>query len=143
MIEKSVYEDYEIEFSDTYTSNDAYYFAFNENRELYLKNKKLITEVNELDINFSLFIGKYKRTYRQKACCKPFQTRIHADIRSRVLSFASFSLGPKQDKESEGHKRNHRRYHPIEGLFEVYGYLAFKAFWHHDIYQIQVPVTYR
>jgi NAD+ diphosphatase len=60
MIEKSVYEDYEIEFSETYTSNDAYYFAFNENRELYLENKKLITEVNELDINFSLFIGKYK-----------------------------------------------------------------------------------
>ena len=60
MIEKSVYEDYEIEFSDTYTSDDAYYFAFNENRELYLENKELITDINDLDINFSLFIGKYK-----------------------------------------------------------------------------------
>ena len=67
MIEKSVYEDYEIEFSDTYTSNDAYYFAFNENRELYLENKKLITEVNELDINFSLFIGKYNSLFSLKA----------------------------------------------------------------------------
>ena len=51
MIEKSVYEDYEIKFSDTYTSDDAYYFIFNENRE---------TDISELNVNFSLFIGKYK-----------------------------------------------------------------------------------
>jgi len=58
MIEKSVYEDYEIDFSDTYTSDDAYYFAFNENRELYLENNELISDINDLDVNFSLFIGK-------------------------------------------------------------------------------------
>ena len=60
MIEKSVYEDYEIKFSDTYTSDDAYYFIFNENRELLLENKELITDISELNVNFSLFIGKYK-----------------------------------------------------------------------------------
>ena len=60
MIEKSVYEDYEIDFSDTYTSNDAYYFVFNEKRELYLENMELIKDIDKLDINFTLFIGKYK-----------------------------------------------------------------------------------
>ena len=60
MIEKSVYEDYEIKFSDTYTSDDAYYFIFNENRELLLKDKELITDISELNFNFSLYIGKYK-----------------------------------------------------------------------------------
>ncbi len=60
MIEKSIYEDYEIKFSDTYTSDDAYYFIFNENRELLLENNELITDISELKVNFSLFIGKYK-----------------------------------------------------------------------------------
>ena len=60
MIEKSVYEDYEIDFSDTYTSDDAYYFIFNQNRQLYLKNKELMNNIGDFDINFSLFIGKYK-----------------------------------------------------------------------------------
>ncbi|MBR0272305.1 MAG: NAD(+) diphosphatase [Methanobrevibacter sp.] len=60
MIEKSLYEDYEIAFSDTYTSDDAYYFVFNENRELYLENEELIRDISDLDINFSLYIGKYK-----------------------------------------------------------------------------------
>ena len=60
MIEKSVYEDYEIDFSDTYTSDDAYYFIFNSERKLYLENKELIRNIDNLDINFSLYIGKYK-----------------------------------------------------------------------------------
>ena len=60
MIEKSIYEDYDINFSDTYTSTDAYYLVFNENRELLLKNKELITDISDLKINFSLYIGKYK-----------------------------------------------------------------------------------
>ena len=62
MIEKSIYEDYEIDFSDTYTSDDAYYFIFNENRELLLENKELITDISDLKVNFSLYIGKYKST---------------------------------------------------------------------------------
>ena len=60
MIEKSVYEDYEIDFSETYNSDDAYYFIFNQNRQLYLKNKELMNNIDDFDINFSLFIGKYK-----------------------------------------------------------------------------------
>ena len=60
MIEKSIYEDYEIDFSDTYTSDDAYYFIFNENRELLLDNKELIRDISDLKFNFSLYIGKYK-----------------------------------------------------------------------------------
>ena len=52
MIEKSLYEDYEIDFSDSYTSDDAYYFLFNENRELYLDNKELIRDIDDFDVNF-------------------------------------------------------------------------------------------
>ena len=60
MIEKSIYEDHQINFSDSYTSNDAYYFVFNENRELYLDNEELINDISSFDVNFSLYIGKYK-----------------------------------------------------------------------------------
>ena len=60
MIEKSIYEDYQINFSDSYTSNIAYYFVFNENRELYLDNEELINDISSFDVNFSLYIGKYK-----------------------------------------------------------------------------------
>ena len=60
MIEKSLYEDYQINFSDSYTSNDAYYFIFNEDRELYLDNNELIKDISSLNVNFSLYIGKYK-----------------------------------------------------------------------------------
>lgn len=60
MIEKSIYEDYEIDFSDSYTSDDAYYFIFNQNRELYLKDDELANNINDFDVNFSLYIGKYK-----------------------------------------------------------------------------------
>ena len=60
MIEKSLYQDYQIDFSDTYTSDDAYYFIFNQNRELYLKNNELANIIDDFDINFSLYIGKYK-----------------------------------------------------------------------------------
>ena len=60
MIEKSIYEDYEIDFSDTYKSDDAYYFIFNGNRELYLENNELARSIDDIDYNFSLYIGKYK-----------------------------------------------------------------------------------
>ena len=59
MIEKSLYEDYKIDFSDTYTSDDAYYFIFNQDRELFLENDKLPTS-NVEDYNFKLYIGKFK-----------------------------------------------------------------------------------
>lgn len=58
MIEKSIYEDYQIEFSDTYTSDDAYYFIFNQEREMLLENNRIPTTVD--DFNFKLFIGKFK-----------------------------------------------------------------------------------
>ncbi len=61
MIEKSVYEDYEIDFSDAYSSDDAYYFIFNDERELYLdENKKLPTDINDVNVDFKLYIGKFK-----------------------------------------------------------------------------------
>ncbi|MGX8693405.1 MAG: NAD(+) diphosphatase [Methanobrevibacter sp.] len=60
MIEKSIYEDYEIDFSDTYESDDAYYFIFNDERELLLsENKTLPTSFENIDISFKLYIGKY------------------------------------------------------------------------------------
>ena len=61
MIEKSIYEDYQIDFSDTYTSDDAYYLIFNNERELYLTNDNTIpTEIITDNIDFKLYIGKYK-----------------------------------------------------------------------------------
>ena len=60
MIEKSIYEDYEINFSDSYRSDNGYYFVFNEKREIYLDNNKLVTNIENFNINFILFIGKYK-----------------------------------------------------------------------------------
>ena len=61
MIEKSLYEDYQIDFSESYQSDDAYYFIFNQNRELLLDaDKKLITYIEDIEFNFRLFIGKYK-----------------------------------------------------------------------------------
>lgn len=41
MIEKSLYENYQIDFDETITpSNDDYLFIFNEKRELFLDNDK-------------------------------------------------------------------------------------------------------
>ncbi len=61
MIEKSLYEDYQIGFSDTYTSDDAYYFIFNNERELYLTEDKTIpVELNNFNTDFVLYIGKFK-----------------------------------------------------------------------------------
>ena len=60
MIEKSIYKDYEIDFSDTYESDDAYYFIFNNERELYLTSKKTLpTSIDNINIDFKLYIGKY------------------------------------------------------------------------------------
>ncbi|MBQ2653132.1 MAG: hypothetical protein IJF83_06210 [Methanobrevibacter sp.] len=62
MIEKSLYEDYEIDFSDSHTSNDAYYFIFNNKRELCLTDEhKLPETVGNLKIDFKLYIGKYNK----------------------------------------------------------------------------------
>ena len=61
MIEKSIYEDYEIDFSDSYSSDEAQYFIFNNERELFLsEDKTLPTSIDNLDIDFKLYIGKFK-----------------------------------------------------------------------------------
>lgn len=62
MIEKSLYEDYKIDFDENYfRKNDAYYFIFNSNRELFLnENNTVPTSINDFNVNFSLFIGEYK-----------------------------------------------------------------------------------
>lgn len=60
MIEKSIYENYQIDFSDDYTSDDAYYFIFNQNRDLYLVNNDLPESFDGFDIEFKLYIGKFK-----------------------------------------------------------------------------------
>ncbi|MBQ6098570.1 MAG: NAD(+) diphosphatase [Methanobrevibacter sp.] len=61
MIEKSVYENYEIDFSDSYTSDDAYYFIFNDERELYLTDDKTLpSSFENTNTDFKLYIGKYK-----------------------------------------------------------------------------------
>ena len=61
MIEKSLYENYQIDFSDTIKPEDNdILLVFNENRELYLDENKLLPKsLNEFNINFYLFIGTY------------------------------------------------------------------------------------
>ena len=62
MIEKSLYENYQIDFSDEIapTADDTL-FVFNENRELYLDDyKELPTSLDNFDVNFCLYIGDYK-----------------------------------------------------------------------------------
>ena len=61
MIEKSIYENYEIDFDDKISPTaDDYIFIFNENRELYLdSDRKLPKSLDEFDVNFCLYIGKY------------------------------------------------------------------------------------
>lgn len=61
MIEKSLYENYQIDFSDKITpETDDYLFIFNENRELYLtSDRQLPKSLDDFDIEFCLFIGKY------------------------------------------------------------------------------------
>ena len=61
MIEKSLYEDYQIDFSDTYRSDDAHYFIFNNERELHLtEDKTLPDNLDNFNSDFVLYIGKYK-----------------------------------------------------------------------------------
>ena len=61
MIEKSIYENYQIDFSDTIEpKEDDILFIFNENRELYLdENKQLPKSLDDFKPDFCLFIGIY------------------------------------------------------------------------------------
>ena len=63
MIEKSLYENYQIDFSDTLTPKSGdHLFIFNENRELYLdSNNRLANSLDDFNINFTLYIGKYNK----------------------------------------------------------------------------------
>lgn len=63
MIEKSLYENYRIDFSDSLRpDDDAYLFVFNQNQELYLDSgKKLPENLNDFEDNFCLYIGEYEK----------------------------------------------------------------------------------
>lgn len=69
MIEKSLYEDYVIDFKENYsTPEESYYLIFNQERELYLGEDKSILLVKEeylknFKINFKLYIGRYKNKH--------------------------------------------------------------------------------
>lgn len=62
MIEKSLYENYQIDFDEAIAPDSGdYLFVFNENRQLYLDgDKKLPENLDDFDVNFCLFIGIYK-----------------------------------------------------------------------------------
>ena len=61
MIEKSIYEDYEIDFSDSYSSDDAHYFIFNNERELFLNEDNTLPDgIGNVNADFKLYIGKFK-----------------------------------------------------------------------------------
>ncbi|WP_462316038.1 NAD(+) diphosphatase [Methanobrevibacter sp.] len=62
MIEKSLYENYRIDFSDEIApENGDYLFVFNEDRQLYMDDGNELPEsLDEFDVNFCLFIGIYK-----------------------------------------------------------------------------------
>lgn len=61
MIEKSLYENYQIDFSDSITPTpDDILFVFNDDRELYLtEDNELPKSLDDFDVDFCLFIGKY------------------------------------------------------------------------------------
>ncbi|MFM5882517.1 NAD(+) diphosphatase [Methanobrevibacter gottschalkii] len=67
MIEKSIYENYQIDFNEEMTpADDDYIFIFNHERELYLdENKQLANSLDNFDVNFCLYIGKFnsKKTF--------------------------------------------------------------------------------
>ena len=62
MIEKSLYENYQIDFSETVKPEENdYLFVFNENRELCLYEcEKLPSNLENFNVNFCLYIGNYK-----------------------------------------------------------------------------------
>ncbi|MDO5825016.1 MAG: NAD(+) diphosphatase [Methanosphaera sp.] len=66
MIEESLYKYYDIDFKSDYpTGDEAYYFIFNNNRELYLNNDDDLTtltkdDIEEFDFEFKFYIGKFK-----------------------------------------------------------------------------------
>lgn len=62
MIEKSLYDSYQIDFDDETTPNtEDYIFVFNENRELYLDEKRQLPDsLSNFNVDFCLFIGIYK-----------------------------------------------------------------------------------
>ena len=61
MIEKSLYENYQIDFSTTLTpESDDYIFVFNNERQLYLdENNRLPTSLDNFNVEFCLYIGQY------------------------------------------------------------------------------------
>ena len=63
MIEKSLYENYQIDFSDSITpTNDDILFVFNDDRELYLTDdKELPKTLDDFNVDICLFIGEYDR----------------------------------------------------------------------------------
>lgn len=65
MIEEYFYENYSIDFKEYYTTNkEAYYFIFNNKRELYLIDNSvpLMKQENiDLKLDFQLYIGTYKQ----------------------------------------------------------------------------------
>lgn len=62
MIEKSLYENYRIDFdAASAPDSDDYIFIFNADRELYLdENMELAGSLDDFNINFCLYIGEYK-----------------------------------------------------------------------------------
>ena len=62
MIEKSLYDSYQIDFDDkTAPNSEDYIFVFNENRELYLDDKRQLPEsLSDFNVEFCLLIGTYK-----------------------------------------------------------------------------------
>ena len=61
MIEKSLYENYQIDFSDSITPTpDDILFVFNDDRELHLtEDNELPKSLDDFDVDFCLFIGEY------------------------------------------------------------------------------------
>lgn len=66
MIEEYFYENYSIDFKENYnTEKEAYYFIFNNKRELFLINNSIAlikqNQIKDLKLDFQLYIGKYKQ----------------------------------------------------------------------------------
>lgn len=64
MIEKSLYEYYDIDFKENYsTDEEAYYFVFNNDRKLYLNDNNDLSTAKTIDFteyDFNFYIGRFK-----------------------------------------------------------------------------------
>ena len=109
MIEKSIYENYQIDFSDEITpTNNDYLFIFNENRELYLNSENKLADIStEFAVQILKLTDSMKGHYSLSNQLERSGTSIGANIReakyahSRRDFVAKLQIALKECYETE------------------------------------------